>query len=118
MFEHVSEHNFVHMMSTCQLQQTLAKSDLYHTTSSTSSFSRPIGSSGIKAHGINQTLNHSWTIVTTALLTASPKYHSQALVRREAAALVNHNHNNNNNNYDNLNGAVPRPYRYKGALQA
>jgi len=26
--------------------------------------------------------------------------------------------NNNNNNYDNLYGAVTRPYRYKGALQA
>jgi len=25
---------------------------------------------------------------------------------------------NNNNNYDNLYGAVTRPYRYKGALQA
>ena len=25
---------------------------------------------------------------------------------------------NNNNNYDNLYGAVMRPYRYKGALQA
>jgi len=24
----------------------------------------------------------------------------------------------NNNNYDNLYGAVTRPYRYKGALQA
>jgi len=24
-------------------------------------------------------------------------------------------HNNNNNNYDNLYGAVTRPYRYKGA---
>jgi len=28
------------------------------------------------------------------------------------------NNNNNNNNYDNLYGAVTRPYRYKGALQA
>ena len=27
-------------------------------------------------------------------------------------------HNNNNNNYDNLYGAVTRPYRYKGASQA
>jgi len=73
------------------MQQILAKSDLYHTTSSTSSVS--IGSSGIKAHGINQTFNpHSWTIVTTALLTASPVYHSQALVRREAAPHVNHNY--------------------------
>ena len=26
--------------------------------------------------------------------------------------------NNNNNNYDNLYGAVTRPYRYKGASQA
>ena len=26
--------------------------------------------------------------------------------------------NNNNNNYDNLYGAVTRPYCYKGALQA
>jgi len=26
--------------------------------------------------------------------------------------------NNNNNNYDNLYGALTRPYRYKGALQA
>ena len=25
---------------------------------------------------------------------------------------------NNNNNYDNLYGAVTRPYRYKGASQA
>ena len=25
------------------------------------------------------------------------------------------NNNNNNNNYDNLYGAVTRPYRYKGA---
>jgi len=25
---------------------------------------------------------------------------------------------NNNNNYDNLYGAVTRPYRYKGTLQA
>jgi len=25
--------------------------------------------------------------------------------------------NNNNNNYDNLYGAVTRPYRYKGASQ-
>src|SRR6218665_1075055 len=54
-FEHVSDHNFVHMMSTCQMQQILAKFDLYHITSSTSSAS--IGSSGIKAHGINQTFN-------------------------------------------------------------
>src|SRR6218665_3883869 len=52
-FEHVSGHNFVHMMSACQMQQILAKFDLYHTTSSTSSAS--IGSSGINAHGINQT---------------------------------------------------------------
>src|SRR6218665_2774738 len=90
-FEHVSDHNFVHMMSTCQMQQILAKSDLYHTTSSTSSAS--IGSSGIKAHDINQTFNpHSWTIVITALLTAFPVYHSQAVVRREAAPLVNHNY--------------------------
>src|SRR6218665_401437 len=38
---------------------------------------------------------HSWTIVTTALLTASPEYHSQAFVRREAAPLVKLvNHNN------------------------
>ena len=28
------------------------------------------------------------------------------------------NNNNNNNNYDNLYGAVTRPYRYKGASQA
>src|SRR6218665_417198 len=28
------------------------------------------------------------------------------------------NNNNTNNNYDNLYGAVTRPYRYKGALQA
>ena len=27
-------------------------------------------------------------------------------------------YNNNKNNYDNLYGAVMRPYRYKGALQA
>jgi len=27
------------------------------------------------------------------------------------------NNNNNNNNYDNLYGAVTRPYRYKGASQ-
>src|SRR6218665_922595 len=78
------------MMSTCQMQQILAKSDLYHTTSSTPSVS--IGSSGIKAHGINQTFNpNSWTIVITALLTASPVYHSQAVVQREAEPLVNHN---------------------------
>jgi len=29
-----------------------------------------------------------------------------------------HCNNNNNNNYDNLYGAVTRPYRYKGASQA
>jgi len=35
---------------------------------------------------------HSWTIVITAFLNASPVYHSQAVVRREAAPLVNHNY--------------------------
>jgi|SRR6218665_1111607 len=35
-----------------------------------------------------------------------------------AMALQVGNNNNNNNNYDNLYGAVTRPYRYKGALQA
>jgi len=30
--------------------------------------------------------------------------------------LLVRNNNNNNNNYDNLYGAVTRPYRYKGAL--
>src|SRR6218665_374681 len=54
-FEHVSHHNFVHAMSTCQMQHILSKSGLYHTTSSTSSAS--IQSSGIKAHDINQTFN-------------------------------------------------------------
>jgi len=29
--------------------------------------------------------------------------------------LVDLKYNNNNNNYDNLYGAVTRPYRYKGA---
>src|SRR6218665_589435 len=73
-FEHVSDHNFVHMMSTCQMQQILAKSYLYHTTSSTSSAS--FGSNGIKGskHMALTRLStpHSWTIVKTALLTASP----------------------------------------------
>src|SRR6218665_3532338 len=31
--------------------------------------------------------------------------------------LCDYNNNNNNNNYDNLYGAVTRPYRYKGASQ-
>jgi len=51
-----------------------------------------IRSSGIKAHGINQTSNlQLLDNCNNSMLTASPVYHSQALVYREAAPLVNHN---------------------------
>src|SRR6218665_2524430 len=88
-FEHVSDHNFVHMMSTCQMQQILAKSDLYRTTSSTSSAS--IGSSGIKAHGINQTfkpplLDNCNNSIANCFI---PTIHKLC---RGAAPLVNHNY--------------------------
>src|SRR6218665_3064561 len=73
------------------MQQILAKSDLYHIISSTSSAS--IGSSGINAHGINQTFNPPLMENCNSIANCfAHTIHSQALVCREAAPLVNHNY--------------------------
>src|SRR6218665_430791 len=73
------------------MQQILAKSDLY-IISSTSSAS--IGSSGINAHGINQTFNPPLmeNCNNSIANCFAHTIHSQALVYREAAPLVNHNY--------------------------
>ncbi|PGH37419.1 MAG: hypothetical protein CRN43_21300 [Candidatus Nephrothrix sp. EaCA] len=55
------------------------------------------------------------TLQTSNQIDAADRIKSQ---KRQAAGFGPLCHNNNNNNYDNLYGAVMRPYRYKGALQA
>src|SRR6218665_224234 len=78
------------MMSTCQMQQIFLPSLISITPQA--QLRVPVLNAVVSKHMALTRFStpHSWTIVTTALLTASPVYHSQALVCRKAAPLVNH----------------------------
>jgi len=53
--EHISYHKFEHMVSTCKMQQMLAKPGLYHTANS--NLSASIGRKGVNS--LNLTVNPS-----------------------------------------------------------